>query len=101
MASLNYQKTFYKEVRILSCERLDEHFFADSFYQTKKAKKSSRCNECCQLCSDATQLILVVPSECEDEVIFVINKFAKETKAPYEIIMDDSRKEKSQKTKVL
>ena len=35
--------------RMLRCKRIDTHFFIDTFFATKKAKKSSRGNACCQL----------------------------------------------------
>ena len=35
--------------RMLWCKRIDQLFFMDTFFSTKKAGKSSRGNTCCQL----------------------------------------------------
>ena len=94
-------KLLHKEVRMPRRKKLDEYFFAYGFFPTKKNKKSSRGTTCWQLVVTIKKFVFVVTSECEDEVLLTIKHFLKKTEDPYGIIIDLTRKEKYQNTKVM
>ena len=54
--------------RILRYKRIDELFFMDTFFSTKKAKKSSRGNTCCQLFVTDKEFVCVVPMKHKAKV---------------------------------
>ena len=47
--------------RMLWCKRIDQLFFMDTFFSTKKAGKSSRGNTCCQLFVTDKGFVFVAP----------------------------------------
>ena len=59
--------------RMLRYNRLDTHFFMDTFYATKKkGLKSTRGNTCCQLFVTDKGYIYVVPMRKESEVLLAL-----------------------------
>ena len=75
------KEIFYKEGIIMRCERIDECFFADAFFSTKKDKKSLRDNTCCQFFTTTKYFVFVILNKCEDEVLLDINHFVKDAEA--------------------
>ncbi len=76
--------------RMLRYKRLDEYFFMDTFFATKKAGKSTRGNTCCQLFVTDKGFVYVVPMKRKIEVLLAVKQFAKEIGAPDAIICDMS-----------
>jgi hypothetical protein len=76
---------------MLRYKRINEYFFVDTFFATKKkAGKSSRKNTCwCQL------FIYVVPMKSKGEVLQAVQQFAKEIGVPEAIICDMSGEQTS------
>ncbi len=50
--------------RMLRYKRVNEYFFMDTFFATKKSGKSSRQNTCCQLFVTDKGFVYVVPMTC-------------------------------------
>lgn len=82
--------------RMLRYKHISEYFYMDTFFATKKAKKSSRGNTCCQLFVTDKGFVYVVPMKSKSEVIHAVKQFAKEIGAPDAIISDAAREQKSQ-----
>ena len=74
--------------RMLRYKRINEYFFMDTFFATKKAGKSSRGNICCQLFVTDKGFVYVVPMKSKAEVLQAVKQFAKEIGAPDAIICD-------------
>ena len=55
--------------RMLRYKRINEHFFMDTFFATKKAGKSSGGNSCCQLFVTDKGFVYVVPMKSRSEVL--------------------------------
>jgi hypothetical protein len=74
---------------MLRYKRIDEHFFMDTFFATKDAKKggkSSRGHTCCQLFATDKGFIYLVPMMFKSEVLQAVKQFAKEIGAPEAIV---------------
>jgi hypothetical protein len=82
--------------RMLRYKRIDEYFFMDTFFATKKAGKSSRSNICCQLFATNKGCVYVVPMKSKIEVLQTVKQFAKEVGAPDAIICDMAGEQTSQ-----
>ena len=80
---------------MLPYKRIDQYFFMDTFFSTKKAGKSTRCNTCCQLFVTDQGFIYVVPMKSRSDVLQALKQFAKEIGAPSVIIVDSAREQKS------
>ena len=74
--------------RMLQYKRINEYFFMDTFFATKKAGKSSRSNTCCQLFVTDKGFVYVVAMKSKAEVLQAVKQFAKEIGAPDAIICD-------------
>jgi hypothetical protein len=83
--------------RMLRYKRLNEYFFMDTFFATKKAGKSSRGHTCCQLFVTDKGFVYVVPMKSKSEVLHAVKQFAKEIGAPDAIISDAAGEQSSQK----
>jgi hypothetical protein len=84
--------------RMLRYKRINEHFFMDTFFATKNAKKggkSSRGYTCCQLFVTDKGFVYVVPMMSKSEVLQAVKQFAKEIGAPEAIISDPSEEQTS------
>ena len=68
----------------------------DTFYATKKARKSSRGNACCQLFVTDKGFIYGVPMKKEADILKAVKQFAKEIGAPDALICDAARAQISQ-----
>lgn len=84
---------------MLRHKRIDEHFVIDAFFATKKGKKSSRGNTCCQLFVTHKDFICVIPMKSKSEVLQAVKQFAKEIGAPEAFITDVAREETSSELK--
>ena len=67
----------------------------DTFFATKKAKKSSRGNTCVQLFVTDKGFVYVVPMKSKADVLKAVKQFAKKIGAPYAIICDHSGEQSS------
>ncbi len=81
---------------MLRYKRINEYFFMDTFFATKKAGKSSRGNSCCQLFVTDKGFIHVVPMKAKSDVLQAVKEFAKAIGAPEAIICDAAREQKSE-----
>jgi hypothetical protein len=82
--------------RMLRYKRINEYFFMDTFFSTKKAGKSSRGHTCCQLFVTDKGFVYVVPMKSKSEVLQAVKQFAKEIGAPDAIISDAAGEQSSQ-----
>ena len=85
--------------RMLRCKRIDELFFMDTFFATKKSGKSSRGHTCCQLFLTDKGFVYVVPMKSKAEVLQAAKQFAKEIGAPDAITCDVAGKQTSHSLK--
>lgn len=85
--------------KMLRYTRINEYFFMDTFFATKKAKKSSRGHTCCQLFVTDKGFVYVVPMKSKSEVLQAVKQFAKEIGAPEALICDAAREQKSDEVK--
>jgi hypothetical protein len=83
---------------MLRYKRINEYFFMDTFFATKKAEKSSRGHNCCQLFVTYKGFVYaVIRMKSKAEVLQAVKQFAKEIGAPEEaIICDVAGKQMSQ-----
>ena len=82
--------------RMLRYRRINQYFFMDTFFTTKKGGTSYRGNTCCQLFVTDKGFIYVVPMKCKSEVLLAIKQFAKEVGAPDAIVSGMAREQVSQ-----
>ena len=80
---------------MLRYRRINEYFYIDTFFASKKGSKSSRNNQCCQLFVTDKGFVYVVPMKRKSEVIYAIKQFAKEVGAPDALIADMSGEQMS------
>ena len=85
--------------RMLRYKRINQYFFMDTFFATKKAGKSSRGNTCCQLFVSDKGFVYVVPMKSKSEVPAALKMFAKEIGAPDVIVCDNGGEQKSKAVK--
>ncbi len=85
--------------RMLRCKRIDEHFFMDTFFATRKSGKSSRGHTCCQLFVADKGFVYVVPMKSKAEESQAAKQFAKEIGAPDAITCDVAGKQTSHSLK--
>ena len=81
--------------RMLRYKRIDQYFYMDTFFATKKAGKSTRKNSCCQLFVTDRGFVYEVPMKNKSEVLQAVKQFAKEIGAPDAIICDAAREQTS------
>ena len=89
-------KNYGTNDRMLRYKRIDQHFFMDTFFATKKAGKSCRGHMCCQLFVTDKGFVYVVPMKSKSVVLQAVKQFAKEIGAPDAIITDASKEQMSQ-----
>ena len=82
--------------RMLRYRQINQHFFMDTFFATKKGGTSSRGNTCCQLFVTDKGFIYVVLMKRKSEVLSAIKQFAKEVGAPDAIVSDMAKEQVSQ-----
>jgi hypothetical protein len=85
--------------RMLRYNRIDDYFFMDTFFATKKANKSSRGNSCMQLFVSDKSFVFVVPMKSKADVPAALKLFAKEVGAPDALICDAAGEQTSQQVK--
>ena len=74
---------------MLIYQRINTHFFTDTFFVTKKAK-STIGNTCMQLFVSDKGFVFVVPMKSKAEFPDALKLFAKEIDLPTQLIMDPS-----------
>jgi hypothetical protein len=72
--------------RMLWYKRINQHFFMDTFFATKKLRRSSRGHTCMQIFVTDKGFIYAVPMTARSDVSKAIKLFAKEIGAPDAII---------------
>ena len=87
--------------RMLRYRRIDEHFFMDTFFATKKGGRSTRGNTCCQLFATDKGFLFVVPMQRRGQVLEAMKMFAKEIGAPSAFVADMSKEQMSKDVKLL
>ena len=85
--------------RMLRYDRIDDIFYTDTFFSTKKAKKSSRGNTCCQIFVTDKGFLYVVPMKSKGLVPQAMKQFAKELGAPDAFVLDSSGEQTSQEVR--
>ena len=85
--------------RMLWYRRIEDHFFMDTLFATKKGGKSSRGNTCCQLFVTDKGFLHVVPMKRKSEVYMAVKMFAKEIGAPKTIVCDMAKEQTSAELK--
>ena len=85
---------------MLRYRRIQDYFFMDTFFATKKGGRSSQGHICCQLFVTDKGFIYVVPMRRKSEVLQVIKQFAKEIGAPTSIIADMVGEQMSQEVRI-
>ena len=80
---------------MLHYKRINEYFFMDTFFSTKKGGKSSCGNTCCQLFVTDKGFVYAMPMCNKSEVLQAVKFFAKEVGAPDAIISDMSGEQTS------
>jgi hypothetical protein len=88
-------RNFTTNDRMLRYKRINEYFFMDTFFATKKGGTSSRGHTCCQLFVSDKGFVYVVPMRRKSDVLQAVKQFAKEIGAPDAIISDSAREQKS------
>ena len=73
----------------------------DTLFATKKARKLSRGNGCCQLFITDKGFVYVVPMKSRTEVLQAVKQFAKEIGVLDAIICDEASEKKSQNIRKL
>ena len=81
--------------RMVQYKRIQDYFFMDTFFATKKGGRSSRGHTCCQLFDTDKGFLYVIPMQRKSEVLQAIKQFAKEIGAPTSIIADMSGEQMS------
>ena len=81
--------------RMLRYKRIQDYFFMDTFFATKKGGRSSQGHTCCQLFVTDKGFLYVIPMQRKSEVLQAIKQFAKEIGAPTLIIADTSGEQMS------
>jgi hypothetical protein len=93
-------KNYTTNYRMLRYKRIQDKFFMDTFFATKKAGKSTRGHTCCQLFVTDKGFLYVVPMKSKSEVLNALKQFSNEIGAPEAIIADSSKEQKSQDVKL-
>ena len=80
---------------MLCYRRIQDYFFMDTFFATKKGGRSSQGHTCCQLFVTDKGFLYVVPMRRKSEVLQALKQFAKEINAPTSIIANMSGEQTS------
>ena len=81
--------------RMLRYKRINEYFYMDTFFASKKKGKSSRGHTCCQLFVTDKGFVYVVPMRRKSDVLAAVKQFAKEIGAPDAFVADMSGEQMS------
>ena len=82
--------------RMLRYRHIQDYFFMDTFFTTKKVGRSSRGHMCCQLFVTDKGFVYIIPMRRKSKVLQVIKQFAKEIGALTSIIADMAGEQMSQ-----
>ena len=85
--------------RMLRHNQLNNHFFMDAFFVTKKATKSTRGNTCCQLFVIDESFVHVEPLWKRNDLMHALSIFTKDIGVPEVLIVDGKPEENSAETK--
>ena len=92
----NLSWNFTTNDKMIRYKHINEFFFMDTFFATRKAGKSSHGHTCCQLFVTDKGFVYVVPMKSKSEVFQAVKQFAKEIGAPDALIYDTAREQMSQ-----
>ena len=84
---------------MLRYRHIQDYFFMDTFFATKKRGRSSRGNTCCQLFVTDKGFVYIIPMRRKSEVLQVIKQFAKEIGVSTSIIADMACEQMSQEVR--
>ena len=82
-------------------KRINEYFYMDNFFATKKSGKSMRQNIFCQIFVTYKGFVYVVPVKSKSDALKAVKQSAKEIGAPYSIIAYPSKEHKSKELRYL
>ena len=93
---LSLSRNYSTNDRMLrSNKRIGQFFFMDTIFVTKKARKLSRGNNCCQLFVSDKGFLSAVLMKSKSEAPAALKMFAKEIGAPDAIVCDAAGEQKS------
>ena len=84
---------------MLQYHRIEDHFFMDTLFATKKGGKLSRGNKCCQLFVTDKRFLHMVPMKRKSKVFMTVKMFAKEIGAPNAIVCNMAKEQTSAELK--
>ena len=99
MEKPSLERSYSVNDRIIRHKTLDDHFFVETFFSTKKAKKSSSGSVHYQLFVTEKGFINVAPMRSKSEAMLAMKQFAKDIEAREAVITDSTREEKYQEVK--
>ena len=76
---------------MLRCNCLNTYFFVNTFFVTKTVTRSARGETCCQMFLTDKGCAHVEPIQHRSDILFALNSFAKEVRAPEAFIVDAAR----------
>jgi hypothetical protein len=95
----NLSRNYSTNDRMLRYRCIHQHFFMDTFFVTKKSRRSCRGHTCMQLFVTDKGFVYVVPMKSKSELSKAIKLFAKEVGAPDAIICEAAREQISQEVR--
>ena len=84
---------------MLRYQHIQDYFFMDTFFATKKGGQSTCGHTCCQLFVTDKGFLYVMPMRMKSEVLQAIKQFAKEIGSPTSIIADMAGEQMSQEVR--
>ena len=85
---------------MLRYQCIQDYFFIDTLFATKKGGQSSQGHTCCQLFVMDKGFIYLIPMRRKSEVLHAIKQFAKEIGVPTSIIADMASEQMSQDDRI-
>lgn len=80
---------------MLQYKLINEYFFINTFFATRKAGKSTKGNTCCHLFVTNKGFIHIVPMKSKAKVLQAVKQFVKEIGVPKVIICNMSGEQTS------
>ena len=84
---------------MLRYQYIQDYFFMDTFFATKKGGRSSCGHTCCQLFITDNGFVYVLPKRRKSKILQAIKQFAKEIGVPTSIIADMASEQMSQEVR--
>ena len=92
-------RNFGTNDRMLRYQCIQDYFFMDTFFATKKGGQSTHRHTCCQLFVMDKGFLYVMPMRTKSKVLQAIKQFAKEIGVPTSIIVDMDGEQISQEVR--